>query len=693
MKETTKRRYKRDPLVDPLRTKYWFQNIVVSSGISNPKTMNLRFRLGPPRIDAEGRDSYNPRFQRYMKGVCCPRRNLLERVNAACSGTLYDYEHVLWDLLREREHPICALKELQRLGPDIQRRVLYRGIELLDHVSGNSSNAPIKDNRQLPLESELDGIAFYTILLLDQYQETGTVPAWCQQLVYLSLLALAPYLEPRGLLDEFLQVFSERICSQLKIKEMSYFIDKDAFKRLYQAKQLIEVTAKKLPHATELPEQPKSASLTQNNLWVGSVFSFDTQLHVSVNKADSKDSDAYKIEATILSEARGYLSKLAHDIETVADSISEYRSPCLDVTIAGLVSQEVESAIPSDDTEPTQYDVQLAEHWSKYPQDAFFEWQSRRLMSNGKPYSRRSNRQFAAMWGRFLKFLAMSNSSVIETDHVVVERFLLSLSQTSRRAEAEVCDNRARDAETGTKYRYLILLEAIYSHLIEIGAYLYENPCAHASSYISRPPNQHAPAIMSTKQMDEFVRRVLACPETTWRQIRDRAMLLLIPGSGLAEGELLNLQMDQIVLDDDPSYIDIPAYGKTPARKAPILIFAREPLRRWLEVRKDFNLDTSIVFISGRSDGRSDGENTRRKLLPSSLYRKVRAIIEGQENEEPIFTVGGSGPQVLRNAFLVRQLDKSKPLKAVQYWAGHAKSRSTRRFEQLVVNPSGVEAD
>jgi integrase len=136
------------------------------------------------------------------------------------------------------------------------------------------------------------------------------------------------------------------------------------------------------------------------------------------------------------------------------------------------------------------------------------------------------------------------------------------------------------------------------------------------------------------------------------------------------------------VLDADPPYINVAAHGKVPERKAPIIPFAREPLRRWLELRATLVAATErVVFISGKGG----------KMLPATLYRKVQAVLKSSDSA--LRPRGGFGPQVLRNSFLMRQLAKDKPVDVVQQWAGHVETKSTLRYRRLVVNPGGVEAE
>lgn len=314
--------------------------------------------------------------------------------------------------------------------------------------------------------------------------------------------------------------------------------------------------------------------------------------------------------------------------------------------------------------------METADPWLRNPLIAFENWQRSVAHSAGFTYSERSVRQHCAMWHRFSEFL-QSN----KLDLCAIQADRLALFLESLRGKD------GKPAEESTKRRYLRLLAATFEHLKSIGLRHGGNPCAVLGKYF-RPAPEKNPGGLAAQDDDRFVDMVLAEKPRFWRDYRDQAMLTLIIGSGLYTSEVIALEMHQIVLDAEPPYIDIPAHGKVPERKAPIIAFAREPLRKWLEIRATLPLDgESTVFVSGKGG----------RMLPATLYRKVQAILKA--NGADLRPRGGFGPQVLRNAFLVRQLAKEKPIDVVQQWAGHVEVKSTQRFQRLVVNPRGIEAE
>jgi site-specific recombinase XerD len=314
--------------------------------------------------------------------------------------------------------------------------------------------------------------------------------------------------------------------------------------------------------------------------------------------------------------------------------------------------------------------VDSADLWIKNPVCAFENWQRSMPHSEGYLYAERSIRQHCAMWRQFAEYLTKNALDLRSVQPDKISAFLESLSAKD-----------GRPAQDSTKRRYLKLLDVAFDRLIIIGARRGGNPCAILFKYY-RPTPAKSPGALASHDDEKFVAMVLAEPPRFWRDARDQAMVVLIIGSGLYTSEMTNLELDDIVLEADPPYINIDAHGKVPERKAPIVPFAREPLRRWLAVRSNLSLGTDqTVFVSGKGG----------KMLPATLYRKVQAILKSKNSS--LRPRGGYGPQVLRNSFLMRQLAKDKPVNVVQQWAGHVETKSTLRFCKLVVNPGGVEAE
>ena len=311
-----------------------------------------------------------------------------------------------------------------------------------------------------------------------------------------------------------------------------------------------------------------------------------------------------------------------------------------------------------------------ADHWLRNPMTAFENWQRSTPHTEGYLYAERSVRQHCAMWHGFVDFLARQQLDLRAVQSDMLARFLDDLRAKN-----------GQPAQDSTRRRYLKLLAATFDHLHAVGLRRAGNPCLVLFKYY-RPAPVKSPGALAAQEDDKFVSLVLSLTPTAWRDVRDQAMLVLIIGSGLYAGEVIALQLSQVILDTEPPYLVIEAHGKVPERRAPIIGFARAPLQRWLSLRATLPLGAEqTVFVSGKGG----------PMLPATLYRKVQAILKNRD--AGLRPRGGFGPQILRNSFLMRQLARDKPVDVVQQWAGHVELKSTLRYRGLVVNPGGIEAD
>lgn len=307
------------------------------------------------------------------------------------------------------------------------------------------------------------------------------------------------------------------------------------------------------------------------------------------------------------------------------------------------------------------------ETWLSAPNVAFNDWQRNTTSSEGLPYAKKSILQHCAMFRRFVDYVVECDLDLATLSGNDVGRFLQKLTSKD-----------GSPAIDATRQRYLKLLHATFSYLRRIGVRTGANPCMLLNRFNVRELDV-APVSLHPHEDDTFVGIVLAQEARNWRDVRDQAMLVLIIASGLYAAEIIHLQVGAIHLETDPPFLQIDAHGKVPERKAPISPFAIEPLRRWLTVRATLKLGAEqTVFVSTQGGA----------MLPATLYKKCKRVLGGHADQ--VHPKGGFGPQVLRNAFLVRQLAANKPLPVVQQWAGHVETKSTARFLRCLVNPGGV---
>jgi site-specific recombinase XerD len=145
---------------------------------------------------------------------------------------------------------------------------------------------------------------------------------------------------------------------------------------------------------------------------------------------------------------------------------------------------------------------------------------------------------------------------------------------------------------------------------------------------------------------------------------RTYALVEILLQTGMKIGELANLKTENINKD----YINVPAYGKTPARQVPLTNSLKKAISEYLKVRP--KSESPYLFIT-------------RNHKPL-LIRNIRQIIDrcfqqvGIENA----TVND-----FRNTFIAYQLQKGVSIEYVASIVGHKRLSSTERFLQLV-NPA-----
>jgi len=145
---------------------------------------------------------------------------------------------------------------------------------------------------------------------------------------------------------------------------------------------------------------------------------------------------------------------------------------------------------------------------------------------------------------------------------------------------------------------------------------------------------------------------------------RTYALVEILLQTGMKISELSNLKIENINKD----YINIPAFGKAPARQIPLTNSLKKAINEYLKVRP--KSESPYVFIT-------------RNHKPL-IIRNIRQIIDrcfqqvGIENA----TVND-----FRNTFIAYQLQKGVSIEYVSSIVGHKRLSSTERFLQLV-NPA-----
>lgn len=148
-------------------------------------------------------------------------------------------------------------------------------------------------------------------------------------------------------------------------------------------------------------------------------------------------------------------------------------------------------------------------------------------------------------------------------------------------------------------------------------------------------------------------------------ELRDKALLELLYGSGLRISEALDLKVKEV----DPAAGLIRVTGKgNRQRMAALSDTCREALQRWLKARSQVALpgeDALFVGARGRALSRREGARiVARQSSASGLAKRI-------------------SPHALRHSFATHMLSSGADLRAVQEMLGHARLTTTQRYTHL----------
>lgn len=202
---------------------------------------------------------------------------------------------------------------------------------------------------------------------------------------------------------------------------------------------------------------------------------------------------------------------------------------------------------------------------------------------------------------------------------------------------------------------------------------------------VSRPKlPRHVPRVPSMEEMNRMLDSLEAAPSSAeaeeaasaWPE-RDRVIFELLYGCGIRNGELIGLDLDNVLWHDDALRV----FGKgAKERLVPLGDAAAQALRAYLPER------ARRLERSGK--GKLVGEGpllcnaTMRgscRLTTRSVGRIVKALaVRGG-------LAADTHPHTMRHAFGTHMLEEGADLRAIQEMLGHERLSTTQRYTQLTV--------
>lgn len=242
-----------------------------------------------------------------------------------------------------------------------------------------------------------------------------------------------------------------------------------------------------------------------------------------------------------------------------------------------------------------------------------------------------------------------------------------------------------------TRWRYLRLLERVYSHVHdELGMREVANPASAVALAVATRPDTMAAARREkpTICVDAPAHdRLLAVVErlqregggtgaAAWKHERDAAMLAAMLGAGLKVAEIVGLEVDRVgrVEPDGSVAIEVPpaaAEGTVRWHRTRLAPFAVPPVLQWIARRAAMRLGGRLLFPSDRPG---------RPMDKATVYRRTRAAFERAGVD-----AAHLGGRTLRNSFAAREIVDGGSLELVGEMLGHRERRSIERYRQAAV--------
>ncbi|WP_028215347.1 tyrosine-type recombinase/integrase [Paraburkholderia mimosarum] len=307
-------------------------------------------------------------------------------------------------------------------------------------------------------------------------------------------------------------------------------------------------------------------------------------------------------------------------------------------------------------------------NWNLRPGTAYRRWQETEAKgADRRPFSPRSIVQHVSMLDRFVRHIAPRGATMTNFGGDHIESFFSELGARSA-------------AGTSTALRYARLLDRLCRHLIDIGARS-DNPASHYVRTTGWPRGEPMPLFLDEAADLRLQGHVRAPAGSDAREIRNRATVALLLGSGITSAEIRAARRTDLVLDGPRPHLRVARHGARDERKVSLPPFATEPLTTWLEQTQGVNED-EMLFPMNAATG---------SFCEETLWRAVREALEAIG-----FTGPDMSPRVLRNSYARRLLIAGRSNHEVSTLLGLRSQRTVVRIRatippsQATVVPGGA---
>ena len=322
--------------------------------------------------------------------------------------------------------------------------------------------------------------------------------------------------------------------------------------------------------------------------------------------------------------------------------------------------------------------VGLPQEWTAEPVATFDAWRRTMKAANGYVYDARSIQQHVAMWAHLVAFCDERKVNVMNVSPDLLQAFFAQLRGRRIKAGQTSITHREGempDATSSTRRRYAQLLASTFEHLVKTRIRR-GNPMAPLMALVNKPEAPGFVSYLSKVEEDAYLTGVHAQDESDWHSQRDKTLLLLFAASGVTEGELVALRLQDVSLDDYEPALQVGPRGLKHAHTTTITEFALPTLRRWLKTQDGVAADAPLF---------PNGPGSVQPMTTRDVYLITRAALEASG-----FTGKQRGPQTLRNTFIRRQLWFRRDVATIMAWAGLESERTIRKVRRTLPNLEGT---
>jgi site-specific recombinase XerD len=260
------------------------------------------------------------------------------------------------------------------------------------------------------------------------------------------------------------------------------------------------------------------------------------------------------------------------------------------------------------------------------------------------------------MFARFHRYLTGHGVTVMEfgTDHI--DGFFADLD---------------RDCAPGTstRLRYLKLLDRLSRHLSLLGLRT-DNPAAALLPREHWPEDEPMPVFLWPDEDSQLQDLCRATDFESFREMRNRAIVALLLGSGITAAELVALTVDDIDVGARAS-VFVRKRGPRIARRVPVDPFAVDLLRAYAKARAGLSVGDGLLFMATAAG---------KPMKPATLGQCVRAALRAIGA-----AAADESPRLLRNTYGRRHLLEGKTNEQVSNLLGLSSHRTATRLRDTII--------